>query len=99
MLFDPTCGVFRVAGSLGFGGKKMATLMARTTVAVFLFLAVSGYVSALYGPSSDVVELTSTNFKNKVLSQCLSNRECRNLFVRDLVTSYSDPSVFSPMSF
>jgi len=45
----------------------MATLMARTTVAVFLFLAVSGYASALYGPSSDVVELTSTNFKNKVL--------------------------------
>lgn len=79
MLFDLTCGVFRVAGSLGFGGKKMATLMARTTVAVFLFLAVSGFASALYGPSSDVVELTSTNFKNKVLSQCLLYRECRNL--------------------
>lgn len=66
--FDATCGVFRVAGSLGFGGTEMATAMARTTVAVFLFLALSGYASALYGPSSDVLELTSTNFKNKVLS-------------------------------
>jgi hypothetical protein len=43
---------------------------ANAATAVAMVIAVmfcgAGSVSALYGPSSDVVQLTSSNFKNKV---------------------------------
>jgi len=52
-------------------GKSVAMAVAMVLAVV---LCGFGSASALYGPSSDVVQLTSSNFKNKVRKIFLCSR-------------------------
>ena len=47
-------------------GKRAVSMAVAAAMVFAVMLCSVGSASALYGPSSDVVQLTSSNFKNKV---------------------------------
>lgn len=47
-------------------GMRLSNMALWVAMVLAVVLCGAGSASALYGPSSDVVQLTSSNFKNKV---------------------------------
>lgn len=67
-------------------GKRVSDMAMWAALVLAVVLCGAGCASALYGPSSDVVQLTSLNFKNKVgmlflKPNRISNREPNWVFL------------------